>query len=85
MIPETCPRGLPKNHDAGDEFFVSCRNDDRTGLVLGPYDMYEEALANVERGRDMAEKDDAWAHFYAFGTLKIAAKNKGKHKGALGR
>lgn len=82
---ELCPCGLPKGHDAGAEFFVSCRKGTANGLVLGPYDTHEEALANVERGREMAEKADPWSLFYAFGTLSVKPDFVGRYKGALGR
>lgn len=83
---ELCPCGKPKGHDEGSDFFVSVvRNPgtkgQQTGLVLGPYGTHEEALANVDRRRAMAERADPFAAFDAFGTV---GKEKGKHKGVLG-
>lgn len=82
-----CPCGLPKGHDEGSsEFFVSVVRDpgtkgERKGLVLGPYATHEEALANVDRGRTMADKFDPFTAFDAFGTIALEA---GRWKGALG-
>jgi hypothetical protein len=69
--PPTCPCGREMGHDAGSDFFVSTRSAGRVGLVLGPFASHDEALANVERGRGLAEKADAWSVFYEFGTLRI--------------
>lgn len=50
------------------QFYVSVKDAGRSGFLLGPYDTHEEAKQNVERGREMAQKMDARACFYAFGT-----------------
>ena len=55
-----------------NRFYVTVRDAGRTGFLLGPYRTHRQALANVERGRELAEKADRWAHFYAFGTAKVA-------------
>lgn len=59
-------------------YYVSVRSGKRTGLLLGPYATHEEALNNVKRGEALANKADAWSHFYAFGTVKINATNPPK-------
>ncbi len=50
------------------EYFVSVINNGRKGFLLGPYATHEEALGQVERGKELAMKADPWAHFYAYGT-----------------
>jgi hypothetical protein len=62
----TCPAD-------GGGFFVTVRDAGRTGFILGPYPTHEEAIANVERGRRMAEQANARAVFYAFGTARVTA------------
>ena len=53
------------------QFYVTVRNGDQTGFLLGPYETHEEALANVQRGRELANTTDQWAHFYAYGTASL--------------
>jgi hypothetical protein len=43
----------------------------RFGLLAGPYETHEEALDKVDAVRKIAEQVNAWACFYAFGTLKL--------------
>lgn len=50
------------------EFYVSVIDGARTGLLLGPFGTHEEAKANVERGRKLAEKANDRAVWFAFGT-----------------
>ena len=56
-------------------FYVSVRDGPRYGFLLGPYTTHGEALANVERGKQLALDSDnasrSW--FYAYGTCKITA------------
>lgn len=49
-------------------YYVTVRDAGRVGFLLGPYATHEEALASVERGRDLAEKSDPYSWFHAFGT-----------------
>lgn len=75
-----------KNHPAGTSFFVTCIEDEgkrRTGFLLGPYDTHTEALANVERGRKLAEEADGKAHWYSFGTRSIEGPTD--RKGTFGK
>lgn len=55
-------------------FYVSVVDGRRKGLLLGPYDEHEQALANVERAQAESEAVDPFAHFYAFGTCKVQAR-----------
>lgn len=49
-------------------FYVTVKDGKRYGFLLGPYGTHREALANVARGRDLANGADPRAAFYAFGT-----------------
>jgi hypothetical protein len=57
---------------AGD-FYVTVRDAGRTGFLLGPYEEARDALAAVDRGRELACAADttgrAW--FYAYGTSRL--------------
>lgn len=50
------------------EYFVTVRNGQRSGFLLGPYTTHAEALAMVDVGRLLAIDADPWASFYEFGT-----------------
>ncbi len=58
-------------HHAGAAYYVSARRGDDTALLLGPYATHSMALSMVGTGRRLAEKVDARAFWYAFGTLAI--------------
>ncbi len=60
----TCPGN-------GGRYYVTVVDGPRTGWLLGPYDTHVEALAQVDRGNDLACKADPRAHWYAFGTARI--------------
>jgi hypothetical protein len=51
-------------------------NPAKRGLLLGPYPTHAEALANVERGRKLAEEANPWACFFAFGTAGSAESRR---------
>lgn len=53
------------------EFYVTVRDSERTGFLLGPFSSHQEALDNVETGKSLAFKADPWSHFYAFGTSSL--------------
>ena len=80
--------GCPTEHQVTDTvgqcedgevgFYVSIKDPDRPhryGLLLGPFDTHDEALANVALGRELAHeanpREAAWA---AFGTCKVTGK-----------
>lgn len=50
------------------EYFVSVIDGTRIGYLLGPYPDHATALENVELGRQLAEVNDLFACFYAYGT-----------------
>jgi hypothetical protein len=43
----------------------------RMGLLAGPYETHDDALDKVDVVRRIAEQVNVWAHFYAFGTVKL--------------
>jgi len=51
-------------------FYVTVRNGNRTGLLLGPYPTKGEADAQVDRGRRLAYAADKWAWFYNYGVAE---------------
>lgn len=53
-------------------FYVSVMNGTQRGLLLGPYPHQSDALANVDRARDLACVVDPWAHHYTYGTAIVA-------------
>jgi hypothetical protein len=53
-------------------YYVTVRDGDRHGYLLGPYDSHLEALENVDRGNRLAGEADGRAHWYAFGTGRLA-------------
>jgi uncharacterized protein YegJ (DUF2314 family) len=55
-------------------FYVSVRDNGRSGFLLGPYATHEEALANVQLGQRLAEQVNDNAHWYAYGTAKVTAE-----------
>lgn len=57
-------------------YYVSVISGSRKGLLLGPYDNHETAIANVDRGRELAIEADTWAVHYAFGTCSITTPKK---------
>jgi hypothetical protein len=54
-------------------YYVTVQDDGRTGFLLGPFKTHEEALAQVNRARDLADRADPFAAFYAFGTSSLPA------------
>lgn len=57
------------DREVGKKFYyVSVIDGPRKGLLLGPYPTHDEALKNVDRGKDLAYKADLKSAFYAFGT-----------------
>lgn len=54
----------------GRDFYVTVIHGERTGYLLGPFDTHAEAIANVERGKKLAETHNTRALFgdFAYGT-----------------
>lgn len=55
------------------DYYVTVRDAGRTGFLLGPYAEHADALANVERGKALAEAANSRAFWYAFGTSSLPA------------
>lgn len=54
-------------------YYVTAREGRKTAFLLGPYVSHPEALARVERGKELAERTDPYAWFYAYGTASCPA------------
>lgn len=52
----------------GREFFVTVVDGGRHGFLLGPYEKHSDALAQVDRGRTLAQGADPRGVFYGYGT-----------------
>ncbi len=62
---------LPDGHSK--KFYVTMIRDKRTARLAGPFDRHEDALANVEPARKLANEVDPWSEFDAFGTASFTA------------
>jgi hypothetical protein len=52
-------------------FYASIRREGGDfRLMLGPFPTHAEALAAVDLARELAERSDARAHWYAYGTCR---------------
>ena len=63
-------------HDVDSLFYVTVVDGPRVGFLLGPYASHQDAINNVDRGRELANGADAFAHFYSFGTASIKQERK---------
>lgn len=70
MHQPVCACERPLCPAEGGGFYVTVVDGPRVGFLLGPYDAHEEALANVARGRALANDADPRAAFYGFGTVR---------------
>lgn len=66
-------------------YYVTIIRGKRVGFLLGPYSSHDEALTNVDRGKDLAIKADAWADFDAFGTSRWKSLESAPPKAVFGR
>ncbi|MDX3260771.1 hypothetical protein PV336_16240 [Streptomyces sp. MI02-2A] len=55
-------------------FYVTVRDHNRAGFLLGPYTSKEDAESNVSRARRYAEDQLLEACFYEYGTARAVAK-----------
>ena len=60
-----------KPDTAPGPYYVSVRDGDRYGLLLGPFEKHQEALDMVEPARAKAIELNGCAHFYSFGTCRM--------------
>lgn len=63
---------LPEPDDRPGYYYVSVRDGHRWSLLYGPFGRHADALAAVEATRRAAERLDARAVWYAFGTARLA-------------
>lgn len=52
-------------------YYVTVIDAGRHGFLLGPYDTHEQALEQVQTGKERAMAANTWAHFYAYGTARV--------------
>lgn len=52
-------------------YYVSAMDHGKTWLMAGPYDTHHQALADVDRARDIATEHDPRAWWKAWGTVRI--------------
>lgn len=57
--------------DSSRHFYVSVIDNDRYGLLLGPFDLHSQALNLVSVVRDRVQQLDSRAHWYGFGTCSL--------------
>lgn len=57
-------------------YYVSIINGSRCLLALGPFRYRRHALRLVRHVRRRAEDYDSFAHFYAYGTVRLADGNR---------
>ena len=62
------PAFAEESPERGREFFVTVIDGKRVGWLLGPYPTHSAALDHVQRGKELANKADRFAVFYAYGT-----------------
>lgn len=53
------------------DFYVTARDRERLGFLLGPYTDYRDALANKRRGINLAVAAEPFAHFFHYGTVRL--------------
>lgn len=51
-------------------YYVSAIDGAKTYLMAGPYDQHADALADVDKARDIATSADGRAWFMAWGTVR---------------
>ena len=54
------------------QYYVSVVDGKKFGLLSGPYSSHAAALALVDRARRIATDLNDWAHFYSYGTVRMA-------------
>lgn len=57
-------------------YFVSAVDGDRVHIMAGPYEHHADALADVDRARDIAYSHDGRAWFMAWGTVRIEGSDR---------
>jgi hypothetical protein len=73
QVPDTAP----------GPYYVSVKDGPQFALASGPYATHTEALALVDRVRDICVENDGYAHFHSYGTVRC--KPEVNSAGALQR
>lgn len=60
QVPDTAP----------GPYYVSVKDGARFALASGPYATHAEALALVNRTRDICVENDGYLHFASYGTVR---------------
>jgi hypothetical protein len=69
--------------DPARRFYVSVRDGERWGLLLGPFTLHQEALDRVDAVREACSKAGPRAHWYGFGTASLPAEDAATRPGRL--
>lgn len=75
MIPDTVYDASNPDTKPGP-YFVSARDGGKHYVMAGPYPTHAEALADVERARNITYEHDARAWFMAWGTCRIEGSDR---------
>ncbi len=65
-------------------YYVSAIDGRKNYLMAGPYAQHADALEDVQRVREIADKADARAHFMAWGTCRIEGSTQVGNMNKLG-
>jgi len=68
----------------GEGFYVSVNDGDLHGLLVGPFDRLEAALAMLERAQTVAEAVDAAAGRFTYGVCRAPTREPGLLNARLG-
>jgi hypothetical protein len=64
--------------ESGSGFYVTAVDGGRFWRLSGPYDAHAAAVADVNVAREIAVRQNPWAHFYSFGTALLPTREPGK-------
>mgnify|MGYP001612835717 CR=1 FL=1 len=71
--PHLAPLPMVTTEDlAPGRYYVSVRDGERLGLLVGPFLQHGDALRILPAARAAAHDADAFSSFYSFGTVRLA-------------
>jgi hypothetical protein len=71
-MPQTCEFACDAVHcPPTGGYYVTCVDGPQWWKMAGPYQTHAEALADVDRARDIANKIDGRAWFMGWGTAQV--------------
>lgn len=79
-VPLLLPANVPVTN-----FYVVVINDNRHGVLLGPYVTTQEATDMVPVASTLAEEIDSFAWFYRFAVKRLPSKTPGRLMSMLER